>query len=100
MSGMGRTQTGRARSMALRVRFGIPPAVGAMGLVAAAGSASAQCLQQWDGDFGIPAGLSGAVYALTNWDPDGSGPTGAQLVAAGAIGTAGSVAVNRIARWD
>ncbi len=69
-------------------------------LALSAGAARAQGVQQWDGDFGVPAGILGAVYSMTTWDPDASGPLPTQLIAAGAFGSAAGVAVNRIARWD
>jgi hypothetical protein len=78
-----------------------PAAAAAAVLLALAGTAGAQCTQQWTGDFGIPAGVSGDVYAATTWDPDDAGPLPAQLVIAGAFGLAsGSILVNKIARWD
>jgi hypothetical protein len=70
-------------------------------LLAMAGAAHGQCTQQWSGDFGIPAGVGGSVFAAGNWDPDGAGPLPAQLVVGGAFGVAsGSIQVNKIARWD
>jgi hypothetical protein len=66
-------------------------------LVAAAG-AGAQCLQQWSGDFGIPAGMNGEVLAALTWSPDGVSTP--QLVVTGQFSTGGGAVVNKIARWD
>lgn len=57
---------------------------------------------RWDGLSWHPTGngVSGEIFALTTWDPDGDGPQVAQLVAGGRFDTAGGVAVNGIARWD
>src|SRR5262249_35754857 len=40
------------------------------------------------------------VRAMITWDPDGDGPLGRELLAAGYFTTAGGVTVNRVARWD
>lgn len=70
-------------------------------LAAAAGApASGQCLQQWSGDFGIPAGLNADVYAMTLWDPDGAGAVEPQLVVGGTLTVGSGVTLNRIGRWD
>jgi len=69
-----------------------------------AGSVVVSYIARWDGLVwhALGSGFSGGpgVYALTTWDPDGSGPIPPQLVAGGAFTTAGGVTVNRIARWD
>ncbi len=49
---------------------------------------------------GPATGLGGAVRALISWDPDGSGPLPAQLIAGGDFVASGSTTLNRIARWD
>jgi hypothetical protein len=74
--------------------------LGAAGLLMLAGAARGQCVQQWAGDIGIPAGIPGQIYAMTTWDPDGPGPLAEQLVVAGSFGTAGGVPCNKLARWD
>ncbi len=83
-----------------------PAQLVAGGYFTAAGGVPANRIARWNGSawqtFGT--GMSGGtfpyVYALTTWDPDGSGPQPAQLVAGGGFTTAGGVTVNRIARWD
>jgi hypothetical protein len=72
----------------------------AAALAMCAGLARGQCVQQWDGDFGVPAGILGSVYSLTLWDPDGTGSISSRLVAAGTLGSAGGVLANKIAMWD
>lgn len=60
--------------------------------------AKAQCqgwLQRQSG-----TAFDDAVYAMTTWDPDGSGPLSPWLVVAGDFTTTGLVAANRIAAWD
>jgi hypothetical protein len=72
-----------------------------LAIMIAATAGKAQCVQQWSGEIGVPQGVSGDVYALTTFDPDGSaGPKTAQLVVAGAFGTASGILVNKICRWD
>ncbi len=48
------------------------------------------------GEVSIPPSL----LALGEWDPDGSGPAGAGLIAAGTFRRIGATAFNHIARWD
>jgi Immunoglobulin domain len=48
----------------------------------------------------LSTGMNNDVWALTVWDPDGSGPIQPQLVAGGSFTTAGGTTVNRVARWD
>ncbi len=64
----------------------------------AAGRDNDTCVQQWLPGFGL-LGLNASAYALTRWDPDGSGREPAQVVAGGNFTLAGGVATNRIARW-
>ncbi len=72
------------------------------GAFATAGGASANNIARWDGANWrrLGDGVSGAVYALTTWDPDGAGPLAARLVAAGDFATAGGQPANRVAQWD
>ena len=65
-------------------------------------SISASNIAVWDGATWqtLGSGVNGPVWALTTWDPDGSGPQPAQLVAGGQFATAGGGAASRIARWD
>jgi trimeric autotransporter adhesin len=44
--------------------------------------------------------FSGAVFAMTRYDPDGDGPAPADLVVGGNFLSAGAVDVSYIARWD
>lgn len=57
----------------------------------------------WNGSTwqGFPSGTTpGPVYALTTWDPDGSGPLTAGPLAVGNISTAGSRTVYNVASWQ
>ena len=60
---------------------------------------SAVCTEGWlpGGDFAV---LDGPVYAMTIWDPDGSGPLPPLLVVGGSFTYAGTTQVNNIAAWD
>jgi hypothetical protein len=83
-----------------------PDVLVAGGLFTSAGGLTLNNIARWDGSQWLPfgSGMAGpsspSVSALTSWDPDGSGPEPAQLVAAGRFITAGGVTVNGIARWD
>lgn len=59
---------------------------------------SAQCTTSWvtEGRFG----LDGPVTAATEWDSDGPGPLGAQLVFAGAFTAAAGISVGHLASYD
>lgn len=57
------------------------------------------CEGNWLPGEGFP-GINGTVYATTMWDPDGPGPLGEQLVAAGEFAVAGSEEASNIAAWD
>ncbi len=67
-----------------------------------AGSERVNLIARWDGAAWQPlgSGMNNTVFALTTWDPDGTGPMPEQVVAAGEFTNAGDVAVNRIAHWD
>ncbi len=60
--------------------------------------ATAQC-DSWNPGDGMP-GLSGPCYAVCTWDPDGDGPRGECIVAAGNFTVGGSTRVRRIALWE
>lgn len=77
------------------------PQLVAGGTFVTAGGVTVNRIARWDGNQWQPfgTGMNDAVLALTTWDPDGTGPLHAQLVAAGRFTTAGGVTVNRIARW-
>ncbi len=57
---------------------------------------------RWDGAAWQPMyyGLDSTVYALTAWDPDGPGPGGQQLIAAGSFASnQQGTTLSRAARW-
>src|SRR5262252_1468045 len=67
-------------------------------LLGALAQAGAQCGGQWGvGDQGP---LSGRVYAMTSWDPDGPGPLAPVLVAAGNFTDLAGADARNIAMWD
>lgn len=79
----------------------------ASGTFSYAGGAAASNIAQWDGAAwnGLGSGISNGqapsvVYAIAEFDPDGSGPLPAVLVAGGSFTSAGGQAVSNIARWD
>jgi len=65
-----------------------------------AGGTPCNGIARWDGAAWQPfgSGLSGFVNALTTWDPDGPGPSPAQLVAGGYFSINGGVC--GVVRWD
>ncbi|MBS0195482.1 MAG: immunoglobulin domain-containing protein [Planctomycetes bacterium] len=66
---------------------------------AVATTASAQtggCQTGWLAGSGVP-GMNASVYAMTVWDPDGTGPLPPRLVVGGYFTSAGGVPANRIA---
>ncbi|MCC6678281.1 MAG: hypothetical protein IT436_14170 [Phycisphaerales bacterium] len=79
-----------------------PPVLVAGGLFAAAGGVTARNIAAWDGTRWSPlsTGIDNDVYALTTYDPDGTGPAPPLLVAGGYFNTAGGAAANHIAAWD
>jgi hypothetical protein len=62
-------------------------------------SLPAQCGTAWASSGGIP-GADGRVGAMTTWDPDGAGPTPAQLVVGGNFRYAGGQPIDRVAMLD
>jgi hypothetical protein len=60
-----------------------PDVVFLAALALAPGRARAQCPDEWFPIFGVPPGTNGQAFAATLWDPDGSGPQAAQLIAGG-----------------
>jgi T5SS/PEP-CTERM-associated repeat protein len=46
------------------------------------------------------SGSGGGIFAMTVWDPDGSGPALPQLIVAGRFVSAGGVPVSNIASWN
>src|SRR5262245_6872612 len=81
---------------------GSGPALYAAGDFAQAGGVAANGIARWDGQawHSLGAGVSGVVYALTVFDPDGPGPLRPELVAAGGFSAADGQPVAHIARWN
>ena len=72
----------------------------AVGLVCGwTGVARGECEPQWLPGEGVP-GVSGEVFAVTTWDPDGAGPEPELLVVGGHFLVAGDVLAKNIAAWD
>ncbi len=69
-----------------------------------AGGAAANNIAFWNpsastwSTFG--SGFNGQINALVSWDPDGSGPLAARLVAGGQFTTASGIAISNLAWWD
>lgn len=61
--------------------------------------AYAQCAPQW-ASAGGAAGVSGVVYAMTSWDPDGAGPATERIVLGGSFRSAGEQLAANIVAWD
>jgi hypothetical protein len=71
--------------------------------LAAAATASGQCLPPWletDGFPGVTTDGESLVNAMLSWDPDGAGPQPEVLVVGGRFSVAGDAAVNGVAMWD
>ncbi len=67
------------------------------------GGVVAENIARWDGSswHALGSGFTdGPVSDMTTWDPDGSGPMPAQLVAGGGFGFSGDLEIRRVARWD
>ncbi len=83
---------------------GTGPALHAAGEFAAAGTALANGIARWNGLANtwtsLGGGVDGRVGSLLVFDEDGAGPLPPRLFAAGSFTRAGSVAANRIARWN
>lgn len=60
---------------------------------------SAQCATDWHGPQ-LGFGVSGAVYAFADWDPDGAGAAPANVVVVGGFTVAGDLAVNNCALYN
>jgi len=80
----------------------LPAQLVAAGYFTTAGGTAANHIARWDGSAWRPlgAGMNNTIFSLTTWDPDGSGPLPAQLVAGGFFTTAGGAAANHVARWN
>src|SRR5262249_55311186 len=60
---------------------------------------SAQCYFDWLPGAGVP-GADGFIYAMTTWDPDGTGPGPPVLVVGGSFGVVDRTPASRIALWN
>ncbi len=80
---------------------GVPLLV-AGGVFEASGGVAPNYIAIWDGVSweGLGGGMNGRVAGLGSFDPDGSGPAPADLIAVGTFSMAGGVPANNIARWD
>lgn len=80
----------------------LPKQLVVCGEFTSAGGIAANRVARWDGSRWHPigSGFDGEVDAITTWDPDGTGPLTAQLVAGGRFLRSGLMTLNRIARWD
>ncbi|MFO0839203.1 MAG: hypothetical protein U1D55_11855 [Phycisphaerae bacterium] len=78
------------------------PQIVAGGSFSLHGDETSTNIARWDGTgwHALGEGLNGTVYALTTWDPDGTGPLGRVLVAGGRFNAAGGAAASNIATWD
>src|SRR5262245_31096504 len=81
------------------LRLWITTAFAIPSLALATSLSRADCPYVWRAGDGRP-GMSGPVYAIGSWDPDGSGPESKLLVAGGAFGYVGNLRVNGIAAWN
>ena len=68
----------------------------------ASGVPGTSYVAKWNGSTWLPlgTGLNGAVYSLTSFDDDGTGPHAPALYAGGAFTKAGGTTVNYIAKWN
>jgi len=57
------------------------------------------CPGEWHAGDPV-VGVTGSVYAITKWDPDGDGPQKPCVVAGGSFIAAGRTLVSNIAIWD
>lgn len=78
------------------------PQLVAAGEFSVAGGELARNIARWDGTRWWPlgSGLSGRVFDIMSWDPDGDGPAPPQLLAGGWCRMAGETEVNYVASWD
>lgn len=67
-------------------------------VVATASAVRAQCLPNWQLPDGL--GVDGDLHCALEWDPDGAGPIGPQLVLGGTFTRCGGVAASRLAVVD
>ncbi len=81
---------------------GADPVLVAAGAFTRSGTDVLNRVAMWNGEKWLPigAGFNGAVNALIIADPDGTGPLGQCLIAAGAFTRSGATVLNRVARFD
>ncbi|QDV92122.1 Cortical protein marker for cell polarity [Phycisphaerae bacterium RAS2] len=60
---------------------------------------AADCPLDWR-EAPLAGGPNGPVYAMTTWDPDGTGPLAPWLVIGGSFTQVGGTSASRIAAWD
>lgn len=71
-----------------------------IGSTCAATTCAAGCTFEWEAVDPQFNGPSAAVFAVTNWDPDGPGPQAERLVIGGSFASVAGVSAARIAAWD
>ncbi|MFO0830217.1 MAG: hypothetical protein U0637_00100 [Phycisphaerales bacterium] len=78
------------------------PGIAAGGFFQTAGGASTPRIAFWDGAAWstVGGGMDGQVESLTTWDPDGPGPSPAQLIAGGTFLNASGSPASKVARFD
>jgi len=81
---------------------GGPAVLFAAGTFSEAGGLPAEGIARWDGTRWslVGLGVDGPVHALAVFDPDGTGPASAILVAGGEFTTAGGAPAANVAAWD
>ncbi len=72
------------------------------GYFTTAGGMNANHIALWNGETweALGSGTDGVVTSLSSWDPDGSGPQHAVLVAGGTFTIAGGLSSSNIAIWN
>src|SRR5262249_25749012 len=78
-----------------RTTIAIPVSVALL----SAAAAVAECPYDWKPGDGVP-GITGFVYSVVSWDPDGPGPMSPVLVAGGYFSLAGDTPAANLAWWD
>jgi hypothetical protein len=82
----------------------LPNCIIAGGSFTAAGGATANHLAYYNSTAGtwgtLGTGFNGDINAMALWDPDGTGPLAARLVAGGNFTTASGIGISHLAYWD
>jgi len=86
----------RSNSGVFKIMFRLICTVSTLAAVVTASQVFAQCEPRWASGDGLP-GLGSAVYAVAAWDPDGTGPASALLIAGGEFSYAGKAVARNIA---